>query len=206
MGWLKDYAKLIVIGLIVNMLLKYAIDPAIPFLPHAPFVLFNVIATAITFLFLALILYGVWWLFKGCWKLLTKQETRSALWVKVRDWQPTRSDFALAVILTYPLAQGVFIIAMTSIIPREQLQGIASPDQLTSLVLVMIVPIMVSMSIVLVWYGYGQYQDLRKQWQSSNNNQRKAIALKVFLFVGVATILITGNLLGWDDRLWFNSN
>ena len=206
MGWLKDLAKLIVIGLIVNMLLKYAIDPAISFLTYAPFVLFNVIATAITFLFLALILYGVWWLFRGCWKFLTKQETRSALWVKVRDWQPTRSDLALAVILTYPLAQGVFIVGLTSTIPRDQLQGIASPDQLTSLVLVMIVPMMASMCIMLVWYGYRQYQDLHKQWQSNDRRHRTYIFIRVFLFAAVVTIFVTGNLLGWNERLWFTSN
>lgn len=205
MGWVKENAKTVFCSLIAGVLLKYAIEPAVPFLPDVPFLLFNVIATVITFLFLALILYGIWWLIKGSFKLLTKQETRAVLRVKVRDWQPTRLDLALAIIFAYTLGQGVLIIAVTSTIPRNQLQGIASSEQLTTLFGVMIVPIMVSMCIMLVWYGYEQYQGLRKQWESSDQKNRKYIVLRVSLFVAVATIFVTGNLLGWDDRLWFSA-
>ena len=201
------YFGLPVIGTIVgNRLDSHLVEPALPFAPLVPFVIYSIFSTVFAILFLLGFLIAVGQLFKGSWQHLVRKDLRSELLRKVRKWPTSKWDLLPVIAITYFVATMLPMIAVIIVLPRGRLAGSISQEEFSSLFAIVFTPMMVIFLVMLGRWAVEAYRYMKQQWLSGTRRERITLAT-VTAFVLVAWVfMVVGELVGWDDLLWSNNN
>ncbi len=201
------YFGLPVIGTIVgNRLDNHLVEPAIPFAPLLPFVIYSIFATVFAILFLLGLLIAIGQLFRGSWKHLVRKDLRSELLRKIRRWPTGKWDLLPVIATTYFVATMLPMVAAMIVLPRGRLAGTISQEEFASLFAIVFTPMMVIFLVMLGRWAVEAYRDMKQRWLDGTRRERITLAAVMTFLVLAWVFMIVGELAGWDDLLWSNNN
>lgn len=201
------YFGLPVFGTIVgNRLDNHLVEPAMPFAPLLPFVIYNIFATVFAILFLLGLLIAFGQLLRGSWQYLVRKDLRSELFKKIRSWPTSKWDLLPVVATTYFVATMLPMVAAIILLPRGRLAGTISQEEVASLFAIAFTPMMVIFLVMLGRWAFEAYRGIRQQWLTGNQRERITIvAVMAFVLLGWSFLMV-GELAGWNELTWANSN
>ena len=191
-------------GLVTIFLYNNVVAPSPKFLPHLPVFLYNFLATAITLLFLAGLVLGIWQLLKEGCKHIVVKELRAYSIEKIRSWPNSKWDIVWTLAIAYLLFIAVLTLTVTQVIPIGRVAGVISPEEAANIAVFMLMPLMLFIVPLLLRAMMEMFKDTKQRWRSGARRERITLAASMtFVLVGYGVVLL-GDYAGWDHLLWFN--
>ena len=205
-GNLLFFGLPVIYAILGNVLYYHMVLPAIPFLPMVGFVLYSVFMTVFAILFLLGLVVTVWGSLAGGWKNLARKDLRYELREKIRSWPSSKWDLLPVIATTYLIATVVPLVTIMLMLPPARLAGAVSQEEFLAIFLVVVIPILLIFLAMLTRWAFEAYGEMKQRWTFGTRRERAKIAFGISFGLVAWVILVFGDLAGWNDVLWFNSN
>ena len=202
----RSFQNAFVGGLVAMAVYDLVLTPSTRLLPHAPVILYNVLATALIVLIITGVAVGSWGALKDLRDLFTSESRRRELGARIRKWPSSKWDAVAVFTFAWALAVGTALAAFLVMAPIGHWHVVVSAQQAQAIGLLLMGPLVLIGFIMIGRNNVLLYKDFRHRFASGTGKQRVVLCSSMsFVFAAVFATAI-GELAGWSHLLWFYSS